>query len=83
VQATPEDHPGRVTKLCNLGTYLSNRYERTRNLQDLEAAIARTEEAVQAIPEDHPTRDPCWAISGTVLAADMNEQEICGIWRLP
>ncbi|KAF8421170.1 CHAT domain-containing protein, partial [Tirmania nivea] len=32
------------------------RYQRTGNLQDLEAAITRSEAAVEAIPEDHPTQ---------------------------
>ena len=38
----------------NLGYYLSMRYYRTGNLEDLEAAIDHTETALKATPEDHP-----------------------------
>ncbi|KAF8432057.1 hypothetical protein BGX38DRAFT_1083192, partial [Terfezia claveryi] len=47
-------HRGRVASLSNLRQHLSSRYERTGNLQDLEAAIARKEAAMQAAPEYHP-----------------------------
>ena len=40
----------------NLGLSLGRRYERTGNLQDLEAAIARTEAAARATPEGLPDR---------------------------
>jgi len=36
--------------------YLSSRYERTGNLQDLETAINRSVVASEATPEDHPER---------------------------
>jgi len=56
VEATPEDHPGRGGWLSDLGNHLSRQYERTGNLQDLEAAIGLSEEAVEATPGDHPDR---------------------------
>jgi len=56
VEATPESHPGRAVMLGQLAMYLSNRYERTGNLQDLETAIAQSEAAVEGTPEDHPNR---------------------------
>ena len=40
VKATPEGHPDQAGWLNNLGNRLSSRYQRTRNLEDLGAAIA-------------------------------------------
>lgn len=52
--ATPEDHLYYATWLSKLGSHLSSRYERTDNLQDLEAAIYQSERAMKATPEDDP-----------------------------
>ena len=46
----------RGAQLTGLGLNLFYRYDRLGNLQDLEAAIARFEAAVESIPEDHPKR---------------------------
>ena len=54
MKATPDGHPNVAGQLNNLGSCLSSRYERTVNLQDLEAAINHTQTAVDATPEDHP-----------------------------
>ncbi|KAF8430063.1 CHAT domain-containing protein [Tirmania nivea] len=51
LEATLEDHPDRAVRLNNLSSHLNSRYERTGNLQDLEAAIT-----VRATPEIHPER---------------------------
>ena len=50
------DHLDRAGRLNNLGNHFLCRYERSGNLQDLEAAIARSQAAVEATPEDHPDR---------------------------
>lgn len=41
-QTAPEDRPGRAYWLRNFGNRLSSWYDRTRNLQDLEASIVYT-----------------------------------------
>ncbi len=56
VSSTPEDHPYRARRLNNLGILLSDRYQRTGNMHDLEAAISEAELAVSTTPEDHPDR---------------------------
>ena len=48
VDGIPHNHPDRGARLATLGAHLSRRYERTRGQQDLEAAIARSEAAVEA-----------------------------------
>ena len=53
MEVTPHDHPDRVERLGNAVGYLSYRYERLGNVQDLEAAIARSQAAIEATPEDH------------------------------
>ena len=45
--------------LNNLGTGMRDRYSRTGELADLEAAIATFQQAVQAILPDSPTGLPC------------------------
>ena len=61
-EATPAavDRPGRAAQLTlhAIGLYLYWQYEHTRDLQDLQAAIARFEAcaAVEATPEDRPYR---------------------------
>ncbi|CAG7990217.1 unnamed protein product, partial [Penicillium salamii] len=52
----PVDHPDRTSCLNNLSNRLSSRYERAGNLDDLEAAISRAQDAAQATPVDHPNR---------------------------
>ncbi|RYP13603.1 hypothetical protein DL765_006804 [Monosporascus sp. GIB2] len=67
VSATPEDHRDRAGNLKNLGSKLFSRYERTGNMNDLEAAILKAEIAVSAIPEDHPDRAAMLNILGSML----------------
>jgi len=50
------DHPGYAGFLGNLANHLDTLYARTRNLQDLEAAINHTEAALKATPDDDPSR---------------------------
>ncbi|KAF8417326.1 hypothetical protein EV426DRAFT_645861 [Tirmania nivea] len=52
----PEYNPHRALRLNHLGTRLSTQYDRTGNLQDLEAAIEHANTTVEATPEDHPIR---------------------------
>jgi len=56
LEATPKDHTNYVTVSTNLGLQLSHRYDRTGNLQDLEAAVAQSEAALEVTPEGHPGR---------------------------
>ena len=56
ISAIPENHPYRAALLNSLGIMLSDRYKRTGNMHDLEAAISKAELAVSATPEDHPDR---------------------------
>jgi len=49
-----EDNISRARIYNNLGKYLRHRYERTRNLHDLNATINHMETAGKAIAEDHP-----------------------------
>ena len=51
--ARPGDHAMRAARVS---AQLSSHYDRTGNLHHLEAAIARSEEAVESIPEGHPNR---------------------------
>ena len=39
VNLTPEDHPDQARQLSALGSLLDTRYQRTGDLEDLEAAI--------------------------------------------
>lgn len=48
VFATPEDHPDRAGRLSNLADGLANQYNRTRNINDLEAAISKAELAASS-----------------------------------
>ncbi|KAI9782858.1 MAG: hypothetical protein M1816_001678 [Peltula sp. TS41687] len=48
----PQGHSARW--LNNLGNRLASRYERTRNMDDLEQAIEKIQQAVEKTPEAHP-----------------------------
>jgi len=74
VEITPENYTAIAGQLRGLEIHLNdvrmhlNRlYESTENLQDLEAAIARSEEAVEGIPEDHPNRAQWLSSLGSFL----------------
>lgn len=56
VAVTPADHPDRPAYLNNLSAFLSSRYDRIGNLDDLEAAIGHAHDAVAATPRGHPDR---------------------------
>lgn len=56
MKSIPEDDPCRAGILNSLGVCLSERYIQTKNIQNLKAAIATFEAALQAIPENHPDR---------------------------
>ena len=56
VEATLEGDPERPRWLGNLGSGFRVHYEGSRNLGDLEAAIAMSEAAVDATPRDNPDR---------------------------
>ena len=77
MEATPEGHPTLVAQLSNLGNYLSRRYERTGDMKDLQAAIARSEAAVEAAPDDHPERATHLNTLGSVSGSYMDELETC------
>jgi hypothetical protein len=47
-------HPNLARMLNSLGSKLEMRFERSGRLEDLEEAIRRVEQAVAAIPDDHP-----------------------------
>ena len=53
---TPADHPDRARRLDNLGIGYHDRYQRTGTMADLDTAIQRSQEAVDATPADHPDR---------------------------
>ena len=42
--------------MSNLGTYLGSRYDRTGNLQDLQAAINYAERSMETVQDNHPDR---------------------------
>ncbi|SFT29829.1 CHAT domain-containing protein [Streptomyces sp. ok210] len=65
VHATPAGHPDRPRRLSYLGVALQGRFDRTKNLADLSAAIGHLEAAVQATPPGHPA----WAPFRFVLAS--------------
>jgi tetratricopeptide (TPR) repeat protein len=54
--ATPPRHPGRASRLNNLGNAFYVQFGRTGQLPDLEASIRARQEALDAIPSDHPYR---------------------------
>ena len=61
VDATPADHPGRPSRLSNLGAALRSRFERTGQQADVDQAITVLREAVDATPAGHPDRP--WHLS--------------------
>lgn len=77
----PEYHPGRAQRLINLQAYRGSRYQRTGNLQDLEAAIAISEATVEAIPEDHPNRVALLNNLGNRLSWRYNRTGNQGDWE--
>ncbi|KAL3429841.1 CHAT domain-containing protein [Aspergillus tetrazonus] len=54
VHATPEGHPDRAKHLNYLGSQLSMKYSRTKEMPVLDQAIQLGWETVNATPEDHP-----------------------------
>lgn len=54
--ATPLDDPERAVGSRNLGSYLYNRYELLRSVEDLERAIKLAEGIVATIALDDPER---------------------------
>ncbi|KAF3931052.1 hypothetical protein ABW20_dc0104803 [Dactylellina cionopaga] len=58
IAITPETHPTRSLRLCNLATHYKLRFNnlKPRDLVDLEKAITVTEEAVNATVQDSPDR---------------------------
>lgn len=43
--------------MLNLSSFLSQRYNETGSIDDLQGAISYAEEALEAFPQDHPGRD--------------------------
>ncbi|KAJ7469123.1 CHAT domain-containing protein [Mycena latifolia] len=56
VSLTPEGHPGKPSRLNNLGTSLHNRFEQLGNLTDLNKAVAIFKAALRLTPEGHPNQ---------------------------
>jgi tetratricopeptide (TPR) repeat protein len=56
VEATPDDHPDRASRLHRLGAKLYDRYERTGQVDDMNQAIHYYHQAVKATPDKHPDR---------------------------
>jgi tetratricopeptide (TPR) repeat protein len=56
VAATPADHSDHAAYINNLSHRFSSRYDRTGNLDDLEAAISHAQDAVANTPADHHDR---------------------------
>jgi tetratricopeptide (TPR) repeat protein len=56
IQVTPATSPGKLMDLDRLRVELRDRYKRTRNLADLDAAISISQQIVQATPLDSPNR---------------------------
>ncbi|KAJ7693183.1 CHAT domain-containing protein [Mycena rosella] len=50
------DEPGSAIWSAALGSALSQRFERLGNIVDLNQSVSKLEAAVEAIPNDHPTR---------------------------
>ena len=69
----PENHPDRAALLNSLGRCLINRYERSRNPKDLEAAITVSLAAVETTPADHPDRAK-WLNNLGILFCRRHEQ---------
>ncbi|KAL4745605.1 hypothetical protein BDW72DRAFT_198489 [Aspergillus terricola var. indicus] len=59
VNATPEGHPDRAKHLNHLGSQLSSKYSRTKEMSVLDQAIQLGREAVNSTPEDHPDHAKC------------------------
>ncbi|KAJ7476523.1 CHAT domain-containing protein [Mycena latifolia] len=53
---TPPGHPDRRVYLSEMSGVLRRRYQETGDLQDLDAAIQKIEEALGVIPADHPAQ---------------------------
>jgi len=68
VSGTPDDHPNRAGRLNSLGTILFDRYERTGNADDLDAAISKAEEAVASTPLNHSDRARYLSSLGNLLS---------------
>ena len=56
VSASPTITPNQASRSNNLGTRLSDLYEREPNLNHLQATISKAELVVSATPENHPDR---------------------------
>ncbi|KAF8548819.1 hypothetical protein OG21DRAFT_1422363, partial [Imleria badia] len=54
VDLTPDGHPGKSSRLSDLGTSFFTRFERLGELRDLEQAIRRQRDAVDIAPDGHP-----------------------------
>ncbi len=68
VVSTPEDDPGLLVRLNNLGNHLESRYERTGDIADLEEAIQVARRAVVLTPnEDHSNLARCLNCLGNKL----------------
>jgi tetratricopeptide (TPR) repeat protein len=67
LDATPTDDPDRAGRMSNLGTSLAIRFEHSRALADLDAAIQAIQAAVAATPDGHPNQDERLSNLGRVL----------------
>ncbi|KAG9084521.1 hypothetical protein FS749_005179 [Ceratobasidium sp. UAMH 11750] len=56
VQLTPDNDPGKIASLGDLGTLHSERFERRGSLEDLGRAIELMEQAAFSTSFDHPSR---------------------------
>ncbi|KAL8310419.1 hypothetical protein RB597_010314 [Gaeumannomyces tritici] len=56
VDATPQNHPDRASRLSNLGNWLGMRFQLTESMDDINRAVEVAGRAVDATPQNHPDR---------------------------
>ncbi|KAJ7903211.1 hypothetical protein B0H13DRAFT_1882169 [Mycena leptocephala] len=61
------DKGTQALRLLNISAGLMARYERLRDLADLETAICHAEKAVKLMPQDHPRRAGCLQLLAMLL----------------
>lgn len=67
--AIPREHPDRPMALATLASALGDRFERSDQPADLEAAFRAAQDAIDTAPAGHPARPACLATLGTALLA--------------
>ncbi|KAL8310416.1 hypothetical protein RB597_010314 [Gaeumannomyces tritici] len=67
VDATPQNHPDRASRLSNLGNWLGMRFQLTESMDDINRAVEVANTAVNATPQNHPNRAVCSSNFGNWL----------------